>query len=66
MAAFPIDQVRAAFPDLQDRFIFFENAADAQSPKTVLDAVADQLLHRNVQRGGRYRQSQEARPCCRR
>lgn len=59
MSDFPIDQVRAAFPALQDGFIFFDNAAGAQSPKTVLEAVANHLLHRNVQRGGRYRQSQE-------
>jgi cysteine desulfurase family protein (TIGR01976 family) len=59
MAELPIDKVRAAFPALQDGFIFFDNAAGAQSPKTVLDAVANHLLHRNVQRGGRYRQSQE-------
>lgn len=59
MAAFPIDQVRAEFPSLRKGFIFFDNAAGAQSPKTVLNAVADHLLHRNVQRGGRYRQSQE-------
>jgi cysteine desulfurase family protein (TIGR01976 family) len=59
MAEFPIDQVRATFPALQDGFIFFDNAAGAQSPKTVLNAVAHHLLHRNVQRGGRYRQSQE-------
>ena len=59
MAEFPIDEVRAAFPALQDEFIFFDNAAGAQSPKTVLNAVANHLLHRNVQRGGRYRQSQE-------
>lgn len=59
MAAFPIDQVRAAFPALRDEFIFFDNAAGAQSPRAVLDAVADHLLHRNVQRGGRYKQSQE-------
>lgn len=59
MAAFPIDQVRAEFPSLQQQFIFFDNAAGAQSPKAVLDAVADHLLHRNVQRGGRYRHSQE-------
>jgi cysteine desulfurase family protein (TIGR01976 family) len=59
MAEFPIDQVRAKFPALQDEFIFFDNAAGAQSPKTVLNAVANHLLHRNVQRGGRYRQSQE-------
>lgn len=59
MADFPIDQVRAAFPALQDDFIFFDNAAGAQSPQNVLDAVANHLLHRNVQRGGRYRHSRE-------
>jgi len=59
MPKFPVEQVRAAFPALQDDFIFFDNAAGAQSPRTVLDAVAYHLLHRNVQRGGRYRHSQE-------
>lgn len=59
MAAFPVDQLRAVFPSLQDGFVFFDNAAGAQSPQAVLNAVADHLLHRNVQRGGRYRQSQE-------
>jgi cysteine desulfurase family protein (TIGR01976 family) len=59
MPQFPIDQVRSAFPALQDDFIFFDNAAGAQSPQSVLNAVAHHLLHRNVQRGGRYRQSQE-------
>lgn len=59
MPKFPIDQVRAAFPALRDGSIFFDNAAGAQAPKIVLDAVTHHLLHRNVQRGGRYRQSQE-------
>jgi len=59
MPDFPVDQVRAAFPALQNDFIFFDNAAGAQAPETVLNAVADHLLHRNVQRGGRYRHSQE-------
>src|SRR5689334_12283655 len=60
MTEFPIDQVRAEFPALlNEDFIFFDNAAGAQSPATVLDAVADHLRHRNVQRGGRYKQSQE-------
>src|SRR5215470_416081 len=59
MAEFPVDQVRAAFPALQEDFIFFDNAAGAQSPRIVLDAVANHLLRRNVQRGGRYRHSQE-------
>lgn len=59
MPDFPIAHVRALFPALQNGFVFFDNAAGAQSPKIVLDAVANHLLHRNVQRGGRYRQSQE-------
>jgi cysteine desulfurase family protein (TIGR01976 family) len=59
MFKFPVDQVRTAFPALSNGFIFFDNAAGAQAPQTVLNAVADHLLHRNVQRGGRYRQSQE-------
>ncbi|HEU5414420.1 MAG TPA: cysteine desulfurase-like protein [Candidatus Angelobacter sp.] len=59
MVQFPVEKVRACFPALQNDFVFFDNAAGAQSPKRVLDAVADHLLHRNVQRGGRYRQSQE-------
>jgi cysteine desulfurase family protein (TIGR01976 family) len=59
MTEFPIDQVRGLFPALQDGFIFFDNAAGAQSPGTVLNAVANHLLYRNVQRGGRYRQSRE-------
>jgi cysteine desulfurase family protein (TIGR01976 family) len=59
MANFPVAKVRAAFPALQNGFIFFDNAAGAQAPETVLNAVADHLLHRNVQRGGRYKHSQE-------
>jgi cysteine desulfurase family protein (TIGR01976 family) len=59
MPNFPVERVRAAFPALQNGFIFFDNAAGAQAPQTVLSAVADHLLHRNVQRGGRYQHSQE-------
>src|SRR5690242_12890708 len=59
MTEFPVNAVRAVFPALEEKFIFFDNAAGAQSPSTVLNAVANHLLHRNVQRGGRYRHSQE-------
>jgi cysteine desulfurase family protein (TIGR01976 family) len=59
MPEFPITQLRSMFPALSDEFIFFDNAAGAQSPAAVLDAVAYHLRYRNVQRGGRYRQSQE-------
>src|SRR6185503_11542151 len=40
-------------------FVFFDNGAGAQVADTVLDAVTDHLLIRNVQRGGPYRQSRE-------
>ena len=60
-ANFPIETVRAAFPALTrpPGFIFFDNAAGAQVPQTVLDAVNHHLLECNVQRGGRYAKSRE-------
>jgi len=60
-SSFPINWVRQQFPALHkgDKFVFFDNGAGAQIPKSVLDAVHDHLVFRNVQRGGRYRRSQE-------
>src|SRR5580700_5454432 len=60
-AAFPIETVRAAFPALTrpPGFIFFDNAAGAQVPQVVLDAVNHHLLDCSVQRGGRYGKSRE-------
>src|SRR5437899_9911387 len=40
-------------------FVFFDDAAGAQIPATVLEAVTDHLSTRNVQRGGPYRHSRE-------
>jgi cysteine desulfurase family protein (TIGR01976 family) len=61
MAEFPVDRVRRMFPALQRRgsSVFFDNAAGAQIPQKVFDAINDHLLSRNVQRGGRYRESRE-------
>ncbi len=58
---FPIADVRAKFPALERAlpFVYFDNAAGAQLPQTVLDAVAHHLLDVNVQRGGRYEKSRE-------
>ncbi|PSJ62373.1 cysteine desulfurase-like protein [Pseudaminobacter soli (ex Li et al. 2025)] len=58
-ASFPVDQVRAMFPALQKAgdFIFFDNAAGAQIPQSVLEAVQNHLVGHNVQRGGRYGRS---------
>src|SRR6266851_3727851 len=58
---FPVDDVRRRFPalELAGRFVFFDNAAGAQIPATVLEAVTDHLLARNVQRGGPYKHSRE-------
>ncbi len=61
IADFPIDAVRAKFPALKRAapFVYFDNAAGAQSPQSVLDAVATHLMDFNVQRGGRYAKSVE-------
>ena len=60
-ANFPTAAVRAAFPSLNrpPGFVFLDNAAGAQVPQIVLDAVNHHLLECNVQRGGRYAQSRE-------
>ena len=57
--AFPVERLRAAFPALQraGKDVFFDNAAGAQVPQAVFDAINEHLLVRNVQRGGRYSQS---------
>jgi cysteine desulfurase family protein (TIGR01976 family) len=58
-ADFPAESLRSEFPALQRAgdFIFFDNAAGAQVPQMVLDAVNRHLIDHNVQRGGRYPQS---------
>jgi cysteine desulfurase family protein (TIGR01976 family) len=61
MLQFPVADLRQHFPAL-DRagdFIFFDNAAGAQIPASVLAAVIDHLVARNVQRGGPYKRSRE-------
>jgi len=58
--SFAVNEIRKSFPALHQRdAVFFDNAAGAQAPKQVLDAVAEHLLLRNVQRGGCYQQSRE-------
>jgi len=61
LGPFPIDAVRDRFPALARAvpFVYFDNAAGAQAPRQVLDAVARHLLEFNVQRGGRYPKSVE-------
>src|SRR5260370_15990561 len=58
---FPVDDLRRRFPAVERAapFVFFDNAAGAQIPATVLEAVTDHLVARNVQRGGPYRHSRE-------
>ena len=60
-ASFQSDRIRSLFPALNQEpgFIFFDNAAGAQIPQVVFDAVNRHLLHCNVQRGGRYAKSVE-------
>lgn len=58
---FPVEAIRSRFPALHrtPEFIFFDNAAGAQVPQAVFDAVNHHLLECNVQRGGRYAKSQK-------
>jgi len=53
--------VRERFPALREAgdAIFFDNAAGAQVPDEVVDALREHLVERNVQRGGRYERSEE-------
>jgi selenocysteine lyase/cysteine desulfurase len=59
--AFPSDRVRSLFPALNQKpaFIMFDNVDVAEIPQVVFDAIHRHLLHRNVQRGGRYTKSME-------
>jgi cysteine desulfurase family protein (TIGR01976 family) len=59
VGVFPATELRCEFPALQRAgdFVFFDNAAGAQIPRRVLDAVNHHLLDCNVQRGGRYARS---------
>jgi cysteine desulfurase family protein (TIGR01976 family) len=57
---FPVAYLRATFPALvkSEDFVFFDNAAGAQIPQCVLEAVTSHLVNCNVQRGGPYEKSQ--------
>ncbi len=58
---FPCDRIRSLFPALHEEpsLIFLDNGAGAQIPQGVFEAINGHLLHRNVQRGGRYSRSVE-------
>jgi cysteine desulfurase family protein (TIGR01976 family) len=56
---FPVEMLRQQFPALRaaGSDVFFDNAAGAQVPDGVLEAVTRHLIEHNVQRGGRYPRS---------
>ncbi|HET7496728.1 MAG TPA: cysteine desulfurase-like protein [Candidatus Eisenbacteria bacterium] len=59
---FPVDALRARFPALReagDREIFFDNAAGAQVPDDVIEAMREHLVRRGVNRGGLFARSIE-------
>jgi cysteine desulfurase family protein (TIGR01976 family) len=58
---FPVAELRATFPAIRksEDFVFFDNAAGAQIPQCVLDAVTSHLVNCNVQRGGPYEKSRQ-------
>ncbi len=57
---FPVQMLRRRFPALRSAgsCVFFDNAAGAQLPDGVIEAVRRHLIEHNVQRGGRYHRSQ--------
>ena len=61
ISEFPVEDLRANFPALMksEDFVFFDNAAGAQVPQCVLDAVTSHLVNCNVQRGGPYEKSRQ-------
>ena len=56
---FPVEMLRRRFPALRSAgsCVFFDNAAGAQVPDGVIEAVRRHLIEHNVQRGGRYPRS---------
>src|SRR5258705_1456279 len=62
IAPLPVDELRARFPALReagDREIFFDNAAGAQVPDEVIDAIREHMTRRGVNRGAGYSRSRE-------
>jgi len=61
ISEFPVEDLRADFPALMkdEDFVFFDNAAGAQIPRCVLNAVTSHLVNCNVQRGGPYEKSRQ-------
>ena len=59
MSEFPVEMLRRRFPALRSAgsSVFFDNAAGAQVPDGVIEAVRRHLIEHNVQRGGRYHRS---------
>lgn len=59
LSDFPVDVLRRRFPALRTAgpCVFFDNAAGAQVPDGVIEAVRHHLIEHNVQRGGRYPRS---------
>jgi selenocysteine lyase/cysteine desulfurase len=56
---FPVEALRKQFPALEraGSFVFLDNAAGAQVPQILLEAVNPHLNDRNEHRGGRYTHS---------
>ena len=53
--------IRSAFPSLRDDYVFFDNAGGSQTLGLVMDKITDYYMHSNVQLGGVYSVSKQAR-----
>ncbi len=64
MSDFPIQAVRAQFPALERRLdgqpaVYFDGPAGSQTPRRVVDAIGDYLIHHNANHGGVFATSVE-------
>lgn len=53
--------IRSAFPSLRDDYVFFDNAGGSQTLGLVMDKITDYYMNSNVQLGGVYSISKQAR-----
>ncbi len=52
-----LELIRAQFPALQGRQVFFDNPGGTQVPYAVIDRMSDYLIHSNANHGGAFRTS---------
>lgn len=55
-----LDRIRAQFPALSGKAVFFDNPGGTQVPQRVVDRMSNYLLHTNANHGGAFPTSHES------